>query len=123
MYEAQAAEELQRWKRKFLKRPSMVGRYTKRIQSQINKRIPEKIHSVVTASMKNMIHATLVGSEYTTKKQPNQTANLQEREEEVREITRTYKRTAALEGAGTGAGGILLGMVDFPLLFSIKMKY
>lgn len=28
-----------------------------------------------------------------------------------------------IEGAGTGAGGILLSMVDFPLLLSIKMKF
>lgn len=28
-----------------------------------------------------------------------------------------------VEGAGTGAGGILLGLADFPLLLSIKMKF
>jgi hypothetical protein len=28
-----------------------------------------------------------------------------------------------IEGAGTGAGGILLGLADFPLLLSIKMKF
>ena len=28
-----------------------------------------------------------------------------------------------MEGAGTGAGGILLGLADFPLLLSIKMKF
>lgn len=28
-----------------------------------------------------------------------------------------------LEGAGTGAGGILLGLTDFPLLLSIKIKF
>ena len=33
-----------------------------------------------------------------------------------------YKKTAAIEGAATGAGGILLGFVDFPLWLSIKMK-
>jgi hypothetical protein len=27
------------------------------------------------------------------------------------------------EGAGTGAGGIMLSMVDFPALIAIKMKY
>lgn len=35
----------------------------------------------------------------------------------------TYRKTAAVEGAGTGAGGILLGIADFPLLLSIKMKF
>jgi hypothetical protein len=28
-----------------------------------------------------------------------------------------------VEGAGTGAGGILLGLADFPLLLTIKMKF
>ncbi|WP_332631152.1 EcsC family protein [Halalkalibacter flavus] len=123
MYEKEIAEELQRWKRKLLKRPSMVGRYTKGLQSKMNNLIPEKVHSVVTASIKNMVYATLVGSEYTTKKQPEVALSLEQREEKVFQIIKTYKRTAALEGAGTGAGGILLGMADFPLLLSIKMKF
>ncbi len=123
MYEDQVAEELVRWKRRLMKRPSMTGRYTKGVQAKMNKMIPEKVHSVVTASIKNMVHATLVGSEYTAQKQPEQALSLKEREEKVRALTNSYKRTAALEGAGTGAGGILLGMVDFPLLLSIKMKY
>ena len=34
-----------------------------------------------------------------------------------------YRKTATVEGAGTGAGGILLGLADFPLLLSIKIKF
>ena len=34
-----------------------------------------------------------------------------------------FQKTALVEGAGTGAGGILLGLADFPLLLSIKMKF
>ncbi|KHF42039.1 EcsC family protein [Halalkalibacter okhensis] len=123
MYEKEIEDELKRWKRKLQKRPSMMGRYTKGLQSKMNNLIPEKVHSVVTASIKNMVHATLVGSEYTTKKQPEVALSLEQREEKVHQIIKTYKRTAALEGAGTGAGGILLGMADFPLLLSIKMKF
>ncbi|MEP7251700.1 MAG: EcsC family protein, partial [Ginsengibacter sp.] len=33
-----------------------------------------------------------------------------------------YKKTAAVEGGLTGAGGILLGLVDFPVLLGIKIK-
>lgn len=123
MYEDQVAEEMNRWKRKLLKRPSMTGRYTKKIQARVNQFIPEKVHTVVTASIKQMIQATLAGSEYTTKKKPDQMLALEEQEYLVQQLTKTYKRTAALEGAGTGAGGILLGMADFPLLLSIKMKF
>lgn len=123
MYEEQIAEMVVRWKRKQLRRPSMTGRFAKGVQSKMNQYIPEKMHRVVTASIKNMIHATLIGSEYVTKKQAERALSLKEREESVEQLIRTFKRTAALEGAGTGAGGIFLGMVDFPLLLSIKMKF
>ena len=32
-------------------------------------------------------------------------------------------KIAAAEGAGTGAGGILLGLADFPLLLTIKINF
>ncbi|GAE30376.1 EcsC family protein [Halalkalibacter hemicellulosilyticus] len=123
MYEETVYEELDRWKRKLTKRQSMMGRYTKGLQAKVNGLIPEKVHTFVTTSIKNMTHATLIGSEYTTKIEPKQGLSLSERDENFKEILTSYKRTAALEGAGTGAGGIILGMVDFPLLLSIKMKF
>lgn len=123
MYEDQAREQVIRWKRKITKRRSMVGRYANGLQSKMNHLIPEKMHTVVTASIKKMVHATLVGSEYTMKKQPDVAKSLEERDEKAKTLLKSYKRTAAIEGAGTGAGGLLLGMVDFPLLLSIKMKF
>src|SRR5690606_26439322 len=110
MYEDEITEEVSRWKRKLLKRPSITSRYAKGVQAKINTIIPEKVHTVVTTAIKNMVQATLVGSEYMTKSIPEKGLTIQQREEKVREIARTYKRTAAIEGAGTGAGGILLGM-------------
>ena len=49
--------------------------------------------------------------------------NLQEQDERLQEKLTTFRKTAVVEGAGTGAGGILLGLADFPLLLSIKMKF
>ena len=37
-------------------------------------------------------------------------------------MIKTYKHTAAVEGGVTGAGGILLGLADFPILLGIKLK-
>ncbi|WP_078552628.1 EcsC family protein [Bacillus alkalicellulosilyticus] len=122
-YEETVREDLLRWKRKMRKQQSMKAKVAKRFQTKMNQLIPEKVHQVVTASIKNMVHATLLGSEYTTKVTVMTDATFAEREEKVKERLSTYKKTAAIEGAGTGAGGILLGMADFPLLLSIKMKF
>src|SRR5690625_616392 len=48
---------------------------------------------------------------------------LDERDDLLKEKLSSYRKTAVAEGAGTGAGGIFLGLADFPLLLSIKMKF
>lgn len=48
---------------------------------------------------------------------------LEEKEEKIKEQLDKYRKTATIEGAGTGAGGLLLGLADFPLLLSIKLKF
>ncbi|MCT8139506.1 EcsC family protein [Anaerobacillus sp. CMMVII] len=123
LYEEKAKNELMRWQRKLAKNGFFAKKYAKHLQTKINERIPEKIHHLFTTSVKKMVYATLVGSEYTTTTIPLEEASLQQREERLDEKIKFYKKTAAIEGAGTGAGGILLGMVDFPLLLSIKMKF
>lgn len=123
LYEEKAKLELLRWERKIYREGFLGKKYAKKLQLKINERIPERIHQLFTTSIKNMIYATLVGSEYTTATIPLEAVTLQERELRLQEKLRLYKKTAAIEGAGTGAGGIFLGMVDFPLLLSIKMKF
>ena len=70
-----------------------------------------------------MVKATLVGSNITTKKGKSTVLSLYERDELFKEKLSSFRKTAVIEGAGTGAGGIMLGLVDFPLLLSIKMKF
>jgi uncharacterized protein (DUF697 family) len=122
-YEQKVFEELKSWEVEMTKRPSLWNKATKSIQTKINEKIPQKVHDVITASMKHMIKATLLGSEYTTKRTTQLEAELRERDEKLKERLTFYKKTAAVEGAGTGAGGILLGLADFPLLLGIKMKF
>lgn len=122
LYEQRAGIEVQRWLRKIEKSDSLSQKYAKKIQKKMNEKIPEKVHEVFTSSIKNMVHATLVGAEFTTATIPLEGFSLEEREMKLQQKIKMFKKTAAVEGAGTGAGGILLGMVDFPLLLSIKMK-
>jgi hypothetical protein len=49
-------------------------------------------------------------------------ASIDVRENTVLRKIDLYKKTAAAEGGITGAGGILLGLADFPVLIAIKIK-
>lgn len=120
-YEQVADEELKKWQRKMLQRPSLWGRLSKKVQTKINSWIPEKIHRAITTTIKQMIKAVLFGAKYTTSK-PLENASLLVRENMVRRKIESYKKTAAVEGGIAGAGGIVLGLVDFPVLIGIKIK-
>ncbi|WP_339062979.1 EcsC family protein [Tepidibacillus marianensis] len=122
-YEQKIQLELESWQRKMLKKPSFVNHFTKGIQTKINQWMPEQVQSFITKSIKHMVQGVLIGSEYTTKQPLLIDVPLEERERRVLERLDFYKKLAAAEGAGTGAGGILLGLADFPLLLGIKMKF
>ena len=68
-----------------------------------------------------MIRGVLFGANYTTAK-PLSGLSLEAREAAVQQRIRFYKSTAAVEGGITGAGGILLGFADFPILIGLKLK-
>src|SRR5690625_5121320 len=122
-YEMKAYEEVQDWRLKIMKRSGMFNKLSKKAQNKMNSYIPEKVHQMITDSMKHMVKATLVGSDWTTKKRVEIVGGLYEQDQFLKEKHHAYRKTAVIEGAGTGAGGILLGAVDFPLLLSIKMKF
>jgi len=121
-YEEKAWMETKIWKKKILKKPSIFNRTAKKAQSKINEKIPDKVHQMITISIKQMIEAVLSGA-YIFTKQIDSPYTLEERELEIKRKLEVYRKAAMIEGAGTGAGGILLGIADFPLLLSIKMKF
>jgi len=104
-----------------MRRPSVMNALSKRVQTKINGWIPEKIHLVITESIKQMIRGVLFGAEKITAN-PLLGVSLKQREEAVEKRIEYYRNTAAVEGGITGAGGILLGLADFPLLLGIKLK-
>jgi uncharacterized protein (DUF697 family) len=120
-YEREAYQELDIWKLKIRKKPSLLDSAAKGLQNRINKIIPEKIHNAITVTIEKMVKAVLFGAKYTTK-EPREDGSLQLREAFVRERIEFYRKTASAEGAVTGAGGILLGLADFPILIGIKVK-
>lgn len=120
-YTKQALDELKKWQKKMTKKPSFMSRLSKKAQRKMNSWIPEKIHRALTTAIKQMTRTVLFGINLTTKKS-HPFVSLQEAEEKIQEKIQKYKKTAAIEGGVTGAGGILLGLADFPLLLTLKIK-
>ncbi|WP_158826349.1 EcsC family protein [Mucilaginibacter lacusdianchii] len=121
-YEEQAHIQLQFWQYRMQKTPSLTGRLTARLQERMNKLIPEKVHRVITLTIEKMVKAVLFGAKYTSTKPLPRDASLQMREMHIKQQIEFYQKTATVEGAVTGAGGILLGLADFPVLLGIKIK-
>lgn len=122
-YEKKVLEEVQEWKTNMYKKSSLLQRLSKQAQTRMSNLIPEKAHRVISESIKNMVKATILGSNILTTSKPKKNGSLMERDRILNEKIEIYRKTAVVEGAGTGAGGILLGLADFPLLLSIEMKF
>ncbi|RZM29103.1 MAG: EcsC family protein [Pedobacter sp.] len=121
-YEEQVYEELIRWQQKIQKDPSVADRLSKKFQDKMSGFIPDKVHQAVTYTIEKMFKVMLYGAEYMTKSPPDHDATLLWREAYIKQSIKDYQKTAGVEGAVTGAGGILLGIADFPVLIGIKLK-
>src|SRR5688500_18155589 len=121
LYEQQIEREVTRWKRRVTRNPSIAGRLAKSAQTKMNNLIPEKVHAAITTTIKQMVRGVLFGAGYTV---PDVVHDMpfEKREELVQRRIDIYKKTAAAEGGITGAGGLLLGLADFPILLSLKLK-
>lgn len=120
-YEEKISNELAAWKRQMLRRPGYFNKLSKTVQDKINRWIPEKIHKGITVTIKQMVRGVLFSAHLTTKKKYG-FQDLIARDIAADEKIKFYQGTAVTEGAITGAGGILLGLADFPLLLAIKIK-
>lgn len=120
-FEDKAMAELAVWLAQTKKSPGFLSRITKITQSGINEIIPDKVHQVITYAIEKMVKGVLFGTKYITPV-PYLGVNLQMAEAKAQKIIKIYQSTASVEGAVTGAGGILLGLADFPAFLAIKMK-
>ncbi|MEO5647410.1 MAG: EcsC family protein [Chitinophagaceae bacterium] len=121
IYEEIVKQELNAWQKKMQRRPGLVDRISKKMQTKVNSWIPEKVHKTITDIIRQMVKAVLFGAEFTTGSHSSH-SSLEVKEAAISERIKFYRNTAAVEGGLTGAGGILLGLADFPLLLGIKLK-
>lgn len=103
------------------KQPSRIDRFSKLFQDKINNIIPDKIHDVITVTIKQMTRMVLFGAEFTTS-EPADFKSLEQIEKAVKARINFYNKTGAAEGGIIGAGGFLLSFAEFPILIGIKMK-
>jgi len=120
-YQKKIFSELSVWKKQMVRHPSFLNKLAKRMQTKMNSWIPDKIHTAITTTVKQMVRAVLFGATYTSVKSATE-KSLEVREAAIHERIKMYKNTAAVEGGVTGAGGLLLGLADFPILIGIKIK-
>jgi len=120
-YETLARRELEQWQREMQAPPGFFSSATQGIQRKFNSYIPEKVHLAVTKIIEQMTRAMLTGSNYINPP-PLAAVTLQDRERRVAERIEFFRKTAAAEGGITGAGGFFLGLADFPLLLTLKLK-
>src|SRR6266498_5539277 len=120
-YLQEAFAELSAWPKQMLRKPSFFNDLSRKLQTKVNSWVPEKIHKAITIAIKQMIRGVLFGAKHTTA-EPLKNLSLQTREEQVLKKIDIYRKTAAVEGGITGAGGLLLGLADFPILIGIKIK-
>ncbi|MFH5182083.1 EcsC family protein [Paenibacillus sp. TAB 01] len=123
LYEEQTARALKHWEKELLKPPGFLEKTSKAVSNRINQVIPDKVHQTITAAVKGIVQTALFSIEYMPKNPPLTGLTLAMRTSKAEELLAFYKKLAAAEGAGTGAGGILLGLADFPILIGIKMKF
>lgn len=122
-YEEKAYDELMMWKLKQKNKSGMFQRISKTAQNKVNQVIPQKVHTIMTDAIKKMVQSVLTGSDIVSRNSFPNTFTLEDKEELIKKQLDIYRKTATVEGAGTGAGGLLLGLADFPLLLSIKLKF
>ena len=122
-YKQKVKLEIAEWEHKMFKPPGLLERTSKSIGTRINHLLPQKVHNIITTTIRTIIHTALFGAEYTPSRSVKPIKELELADYEAKEIFALYQKIAVAEGAGTGAGGIMLSAVDFPALIAIKMKF
>lgn len=120
-YEQYARKDHIRWQQQLDKKPARAEEWAARIQKKWNGLIPEKVHKVIDESFRGFIYTVLTGSQL-IQDPPETSKDLEWIETQAKELIERYARTAAAEGAITGAGGFLSSLADLPLWLGIKLR-
>ncbi len=123
LYEKHIEKELDRWHSEIVKSAGLFERASKGIQNKTRKLMPKRVQDTITSAVEKTVRAVLSGSVLLSVKEDTSDLKLSERDFLVRELFGSYMKTAVTEGAAFGAGGVLLGLADLPVLMGIKLKF
>ncbi len=123
LYEMQVEKELRKWQTEIYKPTSVIEKSADVIQKTGRKLVPKKVNQTVTEVIKNVTKTIMLGSQLTTITDDTTNMSLAEREYMVLHAFDGYYKTALAQGFGFGAGGVILGMADLPVLMGIKIKF
>ena len=90
-YELQALQEMKSWQRKMQRKPSLINKFSKKMQVKLNSYIPEKVHKAVTETIKQMVRGVLFGAKFIAG-EPAWYETLETREAVVKEKISFYKK-------------------------------
>lgn len=123
-YEHRLYEVLEKWEHDIRLDVNPFADFNSALQENLRCFLPVKIQNFITTTIRMFITAVMSGSQYTSKlKSAEEYISLEMSDRKLKEIYKGYKITAVAEGAVTGAGGIFLGIADFPALLSIQIDF
>lgn len=123
LYQKQIDKELARWQKDIVRDARFLERATDSVQKTTRKLIPPQMQGVITAAVEKMTKTILYGSGLLTIQEDTTGMSLAERDYLALQCFQRYRKTAVAQGIGFGAGGVLLGLADLPVLMSIKVKF
>lgn len=126
-YENRVRLSLERWQADMKwHRPGMLQKWSLHWQRKIDGLIPMKVHDAIAQGVRVGVSSLLSGISLipvNSEKLNQSSLTLEQLDTQLSPLLDKYKKLAAAEGAGTGAGGLILAAIDFPALISIKLKF
>src|SRR3546814_4642051 len=109
-YEEQATRQVRNWEAEMQAHPSFSGKVSKNLQDRINRAIPEKVHNVITTSIREMTRGVFYGAGFLNLS-PLEMASLRVREHRVRGRIRFTRIDGRAQAAVPGPGGVCFALL------------
>lgn len=112
---------MQKWLKGYLKEPHLWDKLSSRVQGFTQKLMPAQLQMAITGAMEGFTKVVMTGSGFILPKMEEE-LTLPIREKMSEEAVLRYVKLGMVSGAGTSAGGIFTGLLDLPLLMTMKMR-